>query len=183
MKFTVTIEYPLQVRVSDVEADSQKAAIEQACNQIDLRPTSEAVRRHGDKPHGADWAELAEEPAVYALVDEVGDKENERSGWYFNSPKHGWYAIDPADNSPLPDGDDGQDRDSYSDDQDRKGYAVTAPAEPGSRPSSLVLAARCALADLEGLAQELDIDLDNPDAHPAARTVRELRDALRIDAR
>jgi len=40
----------------------------------------------------------------------------------------------------------------------------------------LLQASRCALADLEGLVEENDIDPDGDS--PAARTIRELRDAI-----
>ena len=57
------------------------------------------------------------------------------------------------------------------DDQFLQGDAALMAAAP-----KLLHAARCALADLEGLAVENDIDPDGDE--PAALTIRELREAI-----
>lgn len=102
MKFNVTLQVLVNLRVSNIEADSQAEAAQAADELVsDSFRLAKAVEHPSNCPVGADWAELAEDPPPYALVDEVGDEEFQRSQWHFNHPRTGWQAIDPIDNSLL----------------------------------------------------------------------------------
>ena len=96
MKFNVMLQVLVNVKFENVEADSQQAAIEAASNLVD---PSELAPQGLRIPIGAAWVHVAEDPPAYALVDEVGDEEYERSRWYFNDPGAGWRLVDPLDNS------------------------------------------------------------------------------------
>jgi hypothetical protein len=76
-KYIVTIQAAVNVRVAAVEAATQQDAISVALGRIDLY---DLLQRHQPTPKVA-FTEYAEEVRE-ALVDEVGDEEFERSGWF-----------------------------------------------------------------------------------------------------
>ena len=133
MKYNVTLQVLVNLRVEGIEAENQIEAAKTADELVsDSYKLAKVIESATNCPIGAAWAELSEDPPAYALVDEVGDEEHEQSRWHFNDPATGWRAIDPINNTPLaPTGDEGQDRKTYSDNQDRKSYTVDKPAEGG----------------------------------------------------
>jgi hypothetical protein len=76
-KYIVTIQAAVNIRVAAVEADTQQDAISAAMGKVDLY---DLLARHQPTPKVA-FTEYAEEVRE-ALVDEVGDEEFERSGWF-----------------------------------------------------------------------------------------------------
>jgi hypothetical protein len=102
MKFNVTLQVLVNLRVEGIEAENQIEAAKTADELVsDSARLAKAIESATNCPIGAVWAELAEDPPAYALVDEVGDEEHQRSMWHFNHPATGWQPIDPISNSPL----------------------------------------------------------------------------------
>ena len=107
MKYNVTLQVLVNVRVPGIEAENENDAAAAAeelvgcstrlCDAVENNP--KAV------PIYAEWVELSEDPAAYALVTEVGDTGNERSVWYFNHPRpdgYQWEPINPTgDQKPM----------------------------------------------------------------------------------
>jgi hypothetical protein len=102
MKFNVTLQVLVNLRVANIEAENQIEAAKTADELVsDSYKLAKVIESETNCPIGAEWAELAEDPPAYALVDEVGDEEYQRSRWHFNHPATGWQAIDPLNNSLL----------------------------------------------------------------------------------
>jgi hypothetical protein len=89
-RYIVTIQAAVNVRVAAVEASTQQEAISVALDKIDLY---DLLQRNQPTPKVA-FTEYAEEVRE-ALVDEVGDEEFERSGWFLWHK--GEWAPAPAD--------------------------------------------------------------------------------------
>jgi hypothetical protein len=76
-KYIVTVQAAINVRFAAVDAATQQEAISAALDKVDLY---DLLQRHQPTPKVA-FTEYAEE-VHEALVDEVGDEEFERSGWF-----------------------------------------------------------------------------------------------------
>ena len=75
MKYTIHLYHAVRIRMEDIEADSQEAAVTKAMEECDVK---------NSLAHGA--FEDDEAPHLGATVDEEGDEENYLNTRYFQGP-------------------------------------------------------------------------------------------------